>query len=140
MAQWVFYSLSALVLWGIWGLLGKISATYLTTKQLLFYSTLGYITIFPIIGVVSGKEIFQAPSSKGIVIAIGAGICSCGAYVCYYLAISRGEASRIVTITALYPLITVVLAFCILKEPLSLQKIAGIVLAMAGIVLLSQKG
>lgn len=139
MTEWMMFSLTAFFLWGIWGLLGKIAASYLTSKQLLFFGTLGYIIIFPVIGFFSGKEIFRSVSSKGVAFALGAGICSCAAYVCFYLAISRGEASRIVTITALYPVVTAILAFLILKEPLNLQKTLGILFAMAGIILLSQK-
>jgi len=139
MAQWVFFSLSAFLLWGVWGLLGKISASYLTSRQLLFYTTLGYVTIFPVIGFLSRKEISNVAGAKGIAFAVGAGVCSCAAYICYYLAISRGEASRIVTITALYPVVTVILAFLILREPMSFQKVVGIVLALSGIVLLAQK-
>ena len=61
------------------------------------------------------------------------------AYVCFYLAISRGEASRIVPITALYPVVTCLLAYFILREPMNLQKSLGILFAVSGIVLLSYK-
>ena len=81
---------------------------------------------------------FQTAGTKGAIIAIISGVFSCSAYICYYIAISKGEVSRIVTITALYPLVTCLLAFTLIKEPVTATKLAGIILAAIGIVLLAR--
>ena len=44
---------------------------------------------------------------------------------------------RIVTITALYPVVSFVLAVLILREPVPWSKAAGTVLAVGGLILLS---
>ena len=38
---------------------------------------------------------------------------------------SKGKASSVVTTTALYPLVTLALAFMILKEPITLKQVVG---------------
>jgi transporter family protein len=58
--------------------------------------------------------------------------------VFFYFAISKGEASRVVTLTSLYPMISVILASLFLNEVLTPQKIAGIACAVAAMVLLTQ--
>jgi bacterial/archaeal transporter family protein len=58
--------------------------------------------------------------------------------VFFYFALSKGEASRVVTITSLYPMISVLLACLFLDEALTTQKIAGIACAVAAMILLTQ--
>ena len=57
--------------------------------------------------------------------------------VFFCLAIGRGEASRIVTITALYPVVSFVPAVLILREPVTWTKAAGTVLTVGGLILLA---
>ncbi len=134
----VVFSLMAFFLWGVWGFLGKLASAHLTPRQLILFSTLGYIIMFPLIFLFLRKGTSLNVVSKGAMLAIVSGVFSAAAYVCYYIAISKGEVSRIVTITALYPLVTCILAFIFIKEPLTVSKIAGIILATTGIVLLSR--
>lgn len=133
----IVFSLLAFFLWGIWGFLGKLASESLSAKELVLFSILGYVIVFPALLFVGMKNISFNLANKGVLISIAAGLVSAAAYVCYYVAISKGEASRIVTITALYPIITCVLSFVFLHESLTVQKIAGIICAVAGIILLS---
>ena len=50
---------------------------------------------------------------------------------------SKGKASSVVTTTALYPLVTLALAFMILKEPITLKQAVGIAFAISAILLIS---
>ena len=54
----------------------------------------------------------------------------------YLAALKMGEASRVVPISATYPLVTALLSFLILKEDLTLSRILGTILVVAGIWLL----
>ena len=53
------------------------------------------------------------------------------------MALSRGSSAVVVTATALYPLVTLLLGYVILHEPLSPRQWVGIGLAVGAIVLLS---
>jgi uncharacterized membrane protein len=55
----------------------------------------------------------------------------------YYAALARGQASIVGPFTALFPLLTVALAFAFLRERINRVQAAGMILALAAIVLLS---
>ncbi len=107
--QGAIYAALAFVLWGIWGFLGKLAGTHLSSRELVVFSLAGYVLIFPVLIAVGFRGLHPDWSGVGVKIAILAGMFSAAAYVCYYMAIARGEASRIVTITALYPVLTAIL-------------------------------
>ncbi|MHC5080458.1 MAG: EamA family transporter [Planctomycetota bacterium] len=49
----------------------------------------------------------------------------------------KGKASVVVPLTALYPVVTLVLVFVFLREPLTAKQGVGIALALAAMVLFS---
>jgi len=54
----------------------------------------------------------------------------------YYAALRLGEASRVVPLTAAFPLVTVALAIPLFREGLSLTKLLGALLVVGGVTLL----
>jgi transporter family protein len=137
MERWMTYSLAALLFWGLWGFLGKLASLKLGHRPLVFYSLAGYLIVFLIAAALGwGRGITQA-GGRGALLAVATGLASGVAYVLFYLAIGRGEASRIVTITALYPVVSAILAVLILREPVTWAKAAGTVLAVGGLILLA---
>jgi len=60
-----------------------------------------------------------------------------GSFPMLMVALSRGDASRVVPITAAYPVFTAVLASIFLSESFSVARMAGTVLIVAGAVLVS---
>jgi len=55
----------------------------------------------------------------------------------YYAAMQRGHASLVGPVTALFPLVTVVLAFVLLHERINRVQMAGVILALLSIFILS---
>jgi len=55
----------------------------------------------------------------------------------YFAALRQQDASVVTPVTGLFPLLTVVLAFIVLRERLNKVQMGGIVLALASIVILS---
>ena len=55
----------------------------------------------------------------------------------YFYALQKGHASLVVPLTATYPLVTVLLSVLLLGEPVTPAKIAGVILIVAGVMLLS---
>ena len=53
------------------------------------------------------------------------------------MALSKGKASLVVPVTALYPIGVILLAVLILKETLTLRQVCGILLSLAAIYLLA---
>ncbi len=77
--------------------------------------------------------------SQGTFYALCTGISAMVATLFFLIAVSSGPVSIVGTITALYPAVTIVLAFFILKEPISLRQAVGMGLAVAAIVLCANK-
>ncbi len=56
----------------------------------------------------------------------------------YFSLLKTGAASKIVPLTAAYPLVTALLAFLFLGEKLSLMRLLGILLTVAGLIILER--
>lgn len=134
--DWKIYSLGALLLWGIWGFLGKIGSRDLSDRQFLTFAVLGFSCALPFLFLWTGRELVQVASGRAVAIAMLTGVISVGASLCYYMAISKGEVSRIVVVTSVYPVVTCILSYLLLGERLEWGQILGVVLCLAGVLLL----
>ncbi len=132
---WHPFAAVALLLWGLWGYFGKVASGGMSPRRLVFFSLLGYALVLPLVGLWCGREGMKPEPLRPALLALLTGVLSGLAYISYYMAIGRGEASRIVVVTALYPVITCLLSFALLHEALSPAKVAGIVLCVVGVVL-----
>jgi transporter family protein len=75
--------------------------------------------------------------TRGILYSSLTGIAGLLGGLFYILALSRGRISVVVTMTALYPIVTIALAAGLLREPVTLKQGCGIILAIVSIVLLA---
>ena len=135
MNDWLIFAILAMLVWGFWGFFPKLATNYLSPKSVLVYEVIGAV----IVGVVVLFLVNFKPevNAKGITFAILTGIAGSMGALFFIFAVSRGETSVVVTTTALYPLITIALAFLILKEPVTLKQGVGMIFAFAAMILLS---
>lgn len=135
--SWLALSLICLLVYGLWGFFSKFVSAELNAPSLLIYSLLGSALGIPLY-VFTYRESFSFQWQNGwTYLAMLIGIfTSLGAFL-FFNAIAQGEASKVVVITSLYPIITTILAFIFLNETISFSKIFGILLCLAGIVILS---
>ena len=135
MNDWLIFAILAMLVWGFWGFFPKLATNYLSPKSVLVYEVIGAV----IVGVVVLFLVNFKPkvNTKGITFAILTGIAGSMGALFFIFAVSRGETSVVVTTTALYPLITIALAFLILKEPVTLKQGVGMIFAFAAMILLS---
>ena len=59
--------------------------------------------------------------------------------LCFMYAIREGKICIVAPLTALYPVVTLVLAMIFLKERINLVQLAGIILALVSVVLISYR-
>lgn len=71
-------------------------------------------------------------SRKSWLFLILSGLATGASWLCYYRALQIGEASKVVSIDKLSVVITLVLAFVLLHEEVSVKAVAGCVLIGAG--------
>lgn len=135
MPRWFLWTLLALVSWGVWAVLAKLIGDALSAAQSQALSTLGLLPIFAMLAV-SKKPAAAPKRGRGRAAAFAAGVCGCLGNLAYYHALNTGgKAVIVVPLTALYPLVTIVLAVVILKEQLNRIQLSGIILSIVAIYL-----
>jgi len=97
-------------------------------------STIGLVVLFTAI---SGRPLRVA--RDGAVALLASGALDMGANIAFLLASRSGMLSIAAAVAALYPGPTVLLARVVLRERLTAPRVAGLVLALAGVVLISAR-
>lgn len=133
--NWLMSCLVAMVCWGFWGFLMKLASEHFNWHQMFVVTSVVTLAASSLIFV------FLKPSinvhSPGFGYALLAGVAGAFALVAFYTAIGVGKAIIVVPLTALYPVITIILSYLILDEKISLVKGVGIMLALVAILLVS---
>lgn len=127
-------------IWGINPIMEKLSlvnATPLTVLTLRFIMTslvLTTITVF------SGRtyELKNLDSQTYFMIIIPAVLGAFGLFL-YFIALGKGDASKVAPIAATFPLFTAIYALIFLKENITFQRLVGIVLIVIGLVVINWK-
>jgi bacterial/archaeal transporter family protein len=135
MPVWFVPAVTALLLWGVWGLFQKLATNQMSPRNVYLVGAGGAITVVLVVLASSGFSI--QVNTRGILYAVLAGICSSLGGLSFLHAVSKGKASIVIPFTALYPLITIILSFTILRETITAKQGMGIVLALISMVLLA---
>jgi len=133
MKAWLLPAGVTMICWGIWGFIPKITTRYINPLSASVYEGLGS-AIFAIIILfsLSFKPEFHP---KGVSLAFITGLLGMLGALFYLFAMPKGKVSVIATMTALNPIITIGLAYFILKEPITLKEGIGMVFAFIAMVL-----
>lgn len=139
--RWLKWSLATIVLWGMWGLVSKVASAGMDAamNQLLYTAGLAPLLLFVMI-LVRRRESGHPRTGRvsGGVWAFLTGILGGIGNIAFFLALARGgKASVVAPVTALFPMVTVLLALAVLGERLSRRQWAGLGLAFVAIYLLS---
>jgi transporter family protein len=133
--NWGYATFISLCSFGLWGLFTKLSVVHIDSKSALIFQTVGVMVIGVItLGMMNFKP---ATDIKGISYAILTGMAYGIGCLFYFFAASKGKIITVVTLTALYPLVTILLAYWLLKEAVSLRQCLGIGLGCIAILLMS---
>ena len=133
--DWLLSSLIALISWGLWGVFSKLASRHMDFYQIYVASTIITLIAFPAVFLVVQPQIdFKSP---GFSYSILAGLAATSAIIAFYSAMGTGKASIVVPLTALYPIVTIIISYLFLSEKISPVKGMGIILAIIAIALLS---
>jgi transporter family protein len=136
MPAWLAYTLLTVVLWGAWGFESKllVNRTSPYTGQILFTAGL----VVPVVCVLMSPKRFAGSRRKlGFSIAFLTGLLGGLGNVGFFVALEKGNASVVVPLTSLSPLVTVLVGVLVLKEKLRRPQQIGLALALVAIYLLS---
>ena len=135
MPEWMHFSLLAIVLWGVVGLLQKLGTNRISAPSLLVWLTVGFVVLLPLF---MREPNLWAMSKRGVFIGILAGVLNgMGSWFLFASLETGAKASVAVPLTALYPLVTVLLATVFLAETLTGLQWVGVLLALLSGVMLS---
>lgn len=132
---WLWYALLCIFWWGLWGFLSKIGSASANPLQMQMLFTLGMLPVA--VGMLLQMRWKLDRNVGGATYGILSGVATGLGTLGYYAALHQQDASVVTPITGLFPLLTVVLAFIVLRERLNKVQMGGIVLALASIVVLS---
>jgi bacterial/archaeal transporter family protein len=132
---WFWFSFIVLVTWGVVGLLQKLSTNEISAESALIWLVVGFFVVAPIF--YPGRILFTYSTRSLLYILASGALNAVGAWALLAAMKSGGRASIVVPLTALYPLVMVLLAPLILRESITLPQGAGVACALIAISLLS---
>lgn len=135
MKDWTLYSMLAILAWGFWAFLPKIAVTWIDPKSAFVYEVIGGVftglIVFFLIGPNLGTDL------RGIVPSVLTGVAGYAGLLCFMLALRTGKVSVLAPLTALYPIVSLVLAMIFFREKLNVVQVAGVCLAVISVFLIS---
>jgi len=135
MAGWILPTLGYIVLVGVSGVTAKLALRTISWQQLVLWVPLVYL-VFAISFVALGGA--RLPLGGGGAWALATAFCAAAGLILLFVALTRGEASTVVPATAAYPVVTLAGSALFLSESVTVARVAGTVLVIAGVVLLSR--
>ncbi|MDX6666476.1 MAG: hypothetical protein QOG68_2682 [Solirubrobacteraceae bacterium] len=133
----VLLALAAAVGFGLYFTFADIAAD----GSILWLLAAGRLFVLPFIVLLARRRGVSLIPDRRDRLQLGAiGVADLGATGLYGLATTRGALSIVAVIGSLYPVMTVLLARGVLKERISRGQAAGVVLAMAGVAMVSAGG
>lgn len=128
--------LSIISLWGLWGFFSKLAVQKISLQTSLWTSISLTLIITAFLFFTNQLVPFKKDFS-GIAFAVLAGIFSALGSILFYILLGKKPVGLLIAITALYPLITILLATMFLKESLTLTKIVGLIFAIIALFILN---
>lgn len=126
--SWLIYTLLAMFTWGIWAFLPKLSVKYINPKSAIVYEAIGGLLIGLIALLLIGFKVEKEP--HGMLFAFLTGVTAIGGGLFFLYAVNQGKATVVIALTALYPLIGILLTFLFLHETITLKQGIGMALAL----------
>jgi len=134
-APWLWFSLLVLLSWGTLGVVQKVATNVISAESALVWSVVGFILLQPIL--YSGPSPLHYTSGAlgwALVNGVFNGL---GAWTLMAAMSAGGKASVVLPITAMYPLLVVLVAPAIFHESITGLQSLGVVCATISVVLIS---
>jgi transporter family protein len=134
--DWLIYALICSLLYGLWGFFGNLATKYIGYKTAFVYEAIGAILTTLFIIMQTHNLSFEG-DVRGILLAMLVGVSGTVASLVFFIALGKGEVANVVSVTSIYPLITIVLSSLFLKEAITLPQMLAVLLAIVAVILSS---
>lgn len=135
MRPWLFPTFGAFVLWGLWSFIPKITTRFITPKSAILFEVAGgiVVAVLVLISVRFRPDIHPV----GVALALTTGMLGFSGALFFLYAASKGPISLVAVLSALYPVITVLLSVIFLKETICVKQWLGIALGLVSMILIA---
>ena len=131
--EWMIYALLSAVFASLTAILGKVGIEGVDSNLGTAIRTVVVLVMAWIVVFVKGKQCeVKKVEKKELGFIVLSGIATGSSWLCYYRALQTGPASVIVPIDKLSILISIAFSYMVFKEKLSKKAFAGLVLIVAG--------
>mgnify|MGYP001212120370 CR=1 FL=1 len=131
--NWRSWIILYLLLLGVWGVMVKVASVRLNALTVTFVSTTAaWLTV-----VLFALPRLNFSSRLGVAVAAACGVIGGITSIIFYGILKYAPATVVIPLSTLYILVTVVLSCALPGETISLRQVAGILLGIAAVFLLT---
>jgi transporter family protein len=137
---WQWFAVGSAFFAALTAVFGKVGVSEINSNLATFIRTVVILAVSA--GIVSIRrewEPLSLLSRRGVVMLVLSGIATGLSWLCYYRALEMAPASWVAPIDKLSVALVVILAVAILGEPLTWKSAIGVILVVAGVLVLSLK-
>lgn len=127
--------MACLAFWGVSRFFPKLATHHLDAKSALVFEIAGELVVA--IAVLASLGFKPSFDLRGASYAMTGGMLGAMGVYAYLVAAQRGQVSQLVVLTALYPVITVILGVLVLGESMNFKQGLGMVLGLLAILLVA---
>ncbi|QCC49141.1 DMT family transporter [Halobellus limi] len=132
----ILFGLGTMLAWGFWITFGNVASNSIDPETAAFVSYLTATVVTGLYVVVSDASL--AVTNRGLLYSAVAGVAAAIGVVSTFVGVTVGSTAIVSTIGGMYFVTAAVISVAALGEPLSIQKAAGIGLALVAIVIINQ--
>ena len=135
--MWALFALGSAVFAALTSILAKIGIEGVNSNLATAVRTVVVVLMaWGMVFLTGGQSGISEITRKSWLFLILSGLATGASWLCYYRALQVGQASKVVPIDKLSVVITLVLAFVLLREPFTSRTILGAVLITAGTLIM----
>lgn len=136
MTSAVLFGFGTMIAWGFWIVFGNIASNSIDPETAAFLSYLAATIFAGVYVVISDASL--AVSNSGLLFSIAAGFAAAVGVISTFIGVTVGSTAIVSTIGGMYFVTAALISIAVLGEPLSLNKVVGIGLALVAIVIINQ--
>jgi bacterial/archaeal transporter family protein len=132
--RWLLPALFYIVTIGALGIATKLALRHMKWPDMVVWTMIVYVIAAVVIVLVRGAHLGLGIGDRWAALA---GLLAVLGLIALFVALDNGPVTRVVPVTAAYPLVTVVLGVLVFSEHVTPLRLAGMLLVVGGVVLLT---
>ena len=116
------------------GITSKLALRTLSWPDLILWSGIGYLLVVPVL-LIMGQTHLRLTAGSGWAIASAA--LAIGGLMLFYFSLGLGDAGKVIAVSSAYPAVTLVMAAVFLSEALTVGRVVGAGVIVAGVIIVT---